>query len=984
MANVQLNRTLRHLQAWGDAQALAEASDAQLLERFTDRHEEAAFTALLRRHGAMVWSVSRRVLRCPQDAEDVFQATFLLLARKAASIRKRTAVASWLHGVAHRLALKAKAQGARRQARERQAAERCTPPLTSEAAWRRVQEALDNALAELPEKYRSALVLCCLEGKTLQEAARQLGCPPATVGTWVARGRALLGRRLAHRGLTLSTAGLAALLLASAAPAAAPPTLVKATVKAARSLGAGQAADTLCSAQVAGLVNGGLPTMFLTRGKALTALLLAVVLAGAGVLTHQSLAANEDPEPKQAAKGDAQPPAAAKEGARPPAKAAPDEAAGDVTFAGRVLDPDGKPFAGARLYVLYYTPRALPIPVRGRSDADGRFRLTVHKTDFDRSGYDKPWDQATVVAQADGFGLGMHRYEIDKPAPPTQLTLRLVRDDYRAAGRVLDLQGRPIAGVTVSVHGLHAAREGDLTAFLQGVKQKQEMYLPLRENTLGFEGDWIGRDVGTLFPRAVTDADGRFRITGVGRERVVALRVEGPTIETRDVLAMTRAAGRVMAPGYRQGGDYDELLTLTGCPFDHAAAPCKPVVGVVRDKDTGKPIPGAVVQSYQFAGSRVVERTHLRTVADPEGRYRFPGLPKGEGNVLRASPPEGQPYLMALHTLQDTPGLEPITADFALKRGVWIQGKVTDKATGRPVHAMIGYSVFEDNPHRGEAPGLTVDAYLQTNAGDGTFRLVGLPGRGLVGARAWGDRYRLAVGADKVKGLEENGHFRTYPHLIFSRNYHTLIEVSPAAGADTFTCEVVLDPGLIRTGTVLGPGGKPLAGARVSGVNSYGYWEHEPLKTAEFTLTGLEAGQPRLVQVAHLDKQLAGSVVVRAEDKGAITVRLGPAATLTGRLVTPEGQPVSDGEILAMRSPPMAQPGTPKPDLGVGSFPDQHIRPGKDGTFRIDGLAPGLKYQLGLHKGIYLHSLGGAAEGQLTVRPGETKNLGDVPVKPIE
>src|SRR5437016_2262593 len=115
MANAQLSGVLRHLRALGETQAVAEASDAELLERFTARHEEAAFAGLLRRHGPMVWAVSRRVLPAVQDAEDIFQASFLLLARKAGSIRKRESVGSWLQGVAHRLALKAKAQRVRRQ-----------------------------------------------------------------------------------------------------------------------------------------------------------------------------------------------------------------------------------------------------------------------------------------------------------------------------------------------------------------------------------------------------------------------------------------------------------------------------------------------------------------------------------------------------------------------------------------------------------------------------------------------------------------------------------------------------------------------------------------------------------------------------------------------------------------------------------------------------------------------------------------------------
>src|SRR5205085_8029509 len=142
-----------------------------------------------------VLSVSRRVLPRLQDAEDVFQATFLLLARKAASIRDRAAVSSWLHGVAHRLALRAKKQDERRQVRERRAADmRTTQPGSGKSE---VQAVLDVALAELPEKYRTALVLCCLEGHSHADAARLLGCPLATVRTRLARGRAQLRRRLA-------------------------------------------------------------------------------------------------------------------------------------------------------------------------------------------------------------------------------------------------------------------------------------------------------------------------------------------------------------------------------------------------------------------------------------------------------------------------------------------------------------------------------------------------------------------------------------------------------------------------------------------------------------------------------------------------------------------------------------------------------------------------------------------------------------------
>jgi RNA polymerase sigma factor (sigma-70 family) len=983
VGHAQLEGVVRHVRAFGRTEALSEAPDAQLLQRFAAAREEGAFTALLRRHGPMVLGVSRRVLGNAQDAEDVYQAAFLLLARKAAAIRKREAVASWLYGVARRLALKAKAQGAKRQARERRAADMRNTQASADADWPDVQAALEAALEELPEGYRAALVSCYLEGKTHAEAARHLGCPLATLRTRIARGRKLLRERLAGRGLALSGAGLFALLVASSTLPAAPAPLLKATAKAALSFAAGQPAAKLCTGRVAELVEEGTQTMLLSKTKLATALLLtAGLLAGTGALARLRPAAAAE-EPPAARKAEAPKSEAAKpEGAKPAAPAVPDDDQGDIAFAGRVLGPDGKPFAGARLHLLYYTPKALPVPARATSDAEGRFRFSVARADFDRTSSAAPWDQATLVAVAKGFGMGVPEVRRGKATPRTDLTLRLAKEDAPLRGRVLDLQGKPAAGVAVRVHALYAPLKGDLTDFVTTVKDKQEIYPAINEGMVSLSGGWMGRDVGTLFAPVKTDAAGRFEVPGVGRERVVELRFEAPLIATTDVFVMTRPGATLRLPGYRQYMPRTTMLTLHGNGFDHVAGAGKPVVGVVRDHETGKPIPGAVVTSFQRAGDPISFRTDLRTVADKEGRFRLLGMPKGEGNVIRAGPREGAPYLAVTRRVGDTPGLDAVTVDVQLKRGVWINGRVIDQVTRRPVHAQIAYGVFEDNPHRKEVPGWSVDIYLQTRAADGTFRFVGVPGRGVLAARALGDQFRMAVGADKIKGLEADGHFRTYPGLIYTQGYHGLIEINPAKDAKEYSCEIALDPGRSLKGVVVGPDGRPLAGARASNLKSYGYWEYNPLATAEFTVTGVEPGKPRLVQFAHLEKNLAGFLVVKGDEKGPLKVKLGPAAVLTGRLVTPDGQPVTEGQIIT-RGDPLGAPAKAKNAPLSGSFPNG-VRPDKDGKFRIAGLAPGLTCKLGLHRDVYLHEFGGAAGGELTFKPGETKDLGDVVVKPVD
>jgi RNA polymerase sigma factor (sigma-70 family) len=279
--NGKINRMsslLHHLRRIALAGQSAGLADGALLDGFVNQRDGACFEALVRRHGPMVLGVCRRILRDHHDAEDAFQATFLVLVRRAATVPPQ-AVGNWLYGVAYRTALNARRAAARRRARERP--EHNMPHPTTEPAedWVELRPVLDAELSRLPDKYRSAVVLCDLEGLTRAEAAGHLGVPEGTLSGRLTIARRMLAGRLARRGLTLSAGALAALLPQGSA-AAIPPPLVEATVRGGQAWLAGSAAGVV-SAQVATLADGVATGLAAARWKPLLLVVLAAPLLGA-------------------------------------------------------------------------------------------------------------------------------------------------------------------------------------------------------------------------------------------------------------------------------------------------------------------------------------------------------------------------------------------------------------------------------------------------------------------------------------------------------------------------------------------------------------------------------------------------------------------------------------------------------------------------------------------------------------------------------
>jgi RNA polymerase sigma-70 factor (ECF subfamily) len=289
MATRQLSSVVRYLRTVRASRLAASLTDATLLERFISQRDEAAFEALVSRHGPMVFGLCRRVLGNAHDAEDAFQATFLVLVHKAGSVRKRTSLGHWLYGVAYRTALQARSDRARRRVHERKGATMDVREPVSEILCQEVRSVLDEEIHRLPEKYRTPVVLCYLEGKTYEEAGRQLRWPKGTVAIRLARARERLRTNLVRRGIGLSDASLGT---------AVPASLLTSTVQAATLTATGQTAlVSLFAGRAVTLSKAVLGTLSMTSLKTTLTVLVALgaVTIGPGLLLQQVLVAKLAP-----------------------------------------------------------------------------------------------------------------------------------------------------------------------------------------------------------------------------------------------------------------------------------------------------------------------------------------------------------------------------------------------------------------------------------------------------------------------------------------------------------------------------------------------------------------------------------------------------------------------------------------------------------------------------------------------------------------
>jgi hypothetical protein len=639
----------------------------------------------------------------------------------------------------------------------------------------------------------------------------------------------------------------------------------------------------------------------------------------------------------------------------------------EITVAGQVLDPDGRPLANVPIHLLGFDtgePAAAPERPTRRAvtGADGRFRFSFGPAEFTEPlGRLDPWRFAQVVAVADGFGPA---WAVAERALHGDLTLPLVRDDVPLTGRILTLEGRPVAGARVRFRGMQDWHAADrLTGYLKALAAGTAPPEPA-----GFLSRIPGRPA-----EWTADADGRFRLTGFGRDRTVTLAVTGDGIAGKTIGVMTRPGPVVVG---KPTQFRPEPRKLYGAAFDLTAPPGRAVTGTVRDDATNQPVAGMLVSDAD---------TFSAVTTDARGRFTLPAVAKAASYTLYARrTADGPPYLPGSFEAADPPGLGPVTADLAVRRGIAIRARLT--AAGRPEAGQMRYLPLYPNDN--VPKNLFASMISFTSAGDGWYRGVVLPGPGAVCVWREGGRYRSPrvdqkafFHLDRIPGDEKrfpaNENLWTAapnPSPLPQFQFEAIQLIDPMPGTAELSLELKLDPGRVVTLAFRDADGRPVAGVTCWGTHGHSEWG-PPLAAAELSVSGLDPQHPRYLQFRHDGRKLAGAVVLRGDEGGPVAVTLRPWGTLTGRLVDLAGasQPVRE-----------FRPGHPPKDREAQAIAlPGPVRTDEQGRFRIEAMVPDREYYLDVTR--YFPEYGeffgvGRLGVPLVARPGETRDVGDVRV----
>jgi RNA polymerase sigma factor (sigma-70 family) len=961
MANLLTTAVARQLGSLFEGGSVVGLSDRQLLERFNaqpDETAQAAFEALVSRHGPMVLGICRQSLGDLQHAEDAFQAVFFVLARRARSIQNPDLLGNWLYGVALRTARKSKRRLSRQLANEANAAirreeqdSRAIGSAEETAIAREHAQALYHEIARLPFAFRSPVVLCYFEGLSLDEAAQRLGCPAGTVHSRLDRARNKLRRGLIRRGIVLSGTALAGMLEAKAEWAAISPSLADIATRGAMRFANRNAVAGVLSASATTLAHFVLRSMVVKKlALAAIALLFLGTLTTVGLMgpTLARPAQLAQPPNRQAGKPDIPQNPKADD-------AEPKPAVGRMFVVGHVLDPNGKPMPGAAVAVYARTrlPGRLPsIASLGqgplgddRTDAAGRFRIDSPRTSSTTH------EAFGAVALAPGYGAGWVALDVGNHQPTADITLR---PEKVVHGRVFDLHGKPVPNVMLavaSIRRLLPQEPAKARGRLDGVAYS---FTKINETP--------------AWPKPMTtDAEGRYTLRGLGPETGAVLIVHHPRFALQRIQVDTNVAS-------------------DSKPLTAALVPAQILTGRVIYADTGKGAPHAPLHVMASHGTL---RMPADFETDGEGRFRLNPPPADRSFFITAYPPAGQPYLAAEKGLEWPKGSLEQSFELALPRGVSIYGKVTEEGAGKPVS---GANVIFIAHAVGQGRGSPVETAV-----DGSFQIGVVASPGHLVVRAPSDDYVLREIGEKTLQESARADIRNYAHSFQS------LELKPGIGSQEVN--VVLRRGTTVTGEVVGPDGQPVREAWIftrgilaptgGATRRWSARVHGTTHNGRFELFGLDPDTE--IAVYFLEPKRKLGIAVKHSGKSAVgepvSVRLEPCGVVKARIVDSKGKAVT-GPILSRSITLILTPGphywatrekagvlaadqADLTELDPVNYPRPHAFDSQ-GRLTLPFLIPGATYRWVDYTAEGLRENGPPIRKEFTVKPGETLDLGDI------
>jgi RNA polymerase sigma factor (sigma-70 family) len=924
MAVGQLNAVVQYLQGLARKSAFASLSDQDLLRRFIRNRDELAFERIVRRHGPLVLGVCRRVLRNDHDAEDAFQATFLVLVRKAAALRSPGSLANWLYGVANRTAMEIRRAGVRRRAKEALVMPRTQPVDKAPIDFR---VAFDEELSLLPDKYREALLLCDLQAKTRREAALELSCAEGTVASRLARGRALLAQRLSRRGIGISVGAVAAAALNENAIAQVPLSLTMNTTKAAALLAAGHPISGIVSASIAAATEGALKSMFMIKLKMLASMLMVLTagICSAGLLYQVAAAAYPA--------GDTPALAQAKD----------TEADQSTTVTGTVVDERGAPVAGVAIETRGRSHQSL----KATSDREGKFLIALGD-----------WPHYAPLVADDGSGrMGLLKVD-QKDTPRSGLTIRLL-PSKEVKTRVVDGRDQPIMGskvvlvladLSTSFAGVTAA---DGTVSLRYPREAEVGFVMALKSGAGF--DYASTLVAKRErERKALPDQVKLRLTGSRTVRVKAVDsserpvaglmiypwyIEKPgSMEDANIGGCDAVAARTDADGVAKfdwlPGDFTKGISFLSSSneFSYVEIP------VVRSETPVERLTMPVLRKVKLSGRVVLPdgrpagnigiaasgagpafhnfNGETRTLAD--GSYEML-VNSEEAYVIKVVDERwAAPGRIGVLAREDQP---VANLDFTLAEGTILRGTVTVGPANRPnpEESILIHESGGQIPQEIRKPG------------DRTYHEVYFHRSQMTNARG---EYRFCLGPGTYK-LYSRSDAREAKTIVI-KDQREIVEDFHSARAEW---------GMLN-GKVIDQNGKPVAGAKIAGayMRPVGWRNLESVSGADGSFKVRWVQVPTALFANTPDHKLAGIVRIDADEQD-VTIRVGPTARAAGRLLSAAGEIAANGEVHSgIRIPSDSD----KPDSAYSNRFGRSAQSDAAGRFVIEGLVPGEEYEFDL------------------------------------